>query len=176
MIDIKKEHYIDTIIYSIDKINGRLKKKFINIKIGYILYKDFKEESPTKLTKNSPYNIIIPLSSGLISIKDLQFEGGYDYAEDWATAYYTISQLNLSNYQDNIIVHICDSSAHGRRFSDYDDNNDQEKLLIEALKKCSEKKLNLGKKESLKHLSDKFSILILSASLIFATPKSVRRT
>lgn len=133
----------------IKKANESLKILYGNsIKFGFVFYKDYEPyKKPNQLKLNNDYIKIENLSDKCFSDsffpKFTFFEGGYDYAEDWATAYYTISQLNLSNYQDNIIVHICDSSAHGRRFSDYDDNNDQEKLLIEALKKCSEKKLKI---------------------------------
>ena len=41
----------------------------------------------------------------------------------------------------NIVIHITDSSAHGSSFSDYDNNDEDEKLLINALKECREKNI-----------------------------------
>ena len=89
---------------------------------------------------------VIKPSSKIFFIEDsleVEFEGGYDYAEDWANAFYEISNLNLDYNSENIIIHFCDSGAHGHRFSDYDNNNEQENLLIQALDYCSNKKFKI---------------------------------
>ena len=68
-------------IYLLQKINNYLMKKFINMKIGYVLYKDFenyKEYDPNKYIK-----IFLPSKLNIDIPKDLEFSGGNDYSEDW---------------------------------------------------------------------------------------------
>lgn len=126
------------IINSIKNINDSLKSLYKNIHFGFVLYKDFLvEESSLKLNQ-SHIKVYPPSESSFIN-EEISFIGGYDYAEDWANAYYEISQLKLNDKYENIIIHFCDSGAHGKRFSDYDFKNKQENLLIQALNFCSDK-------------------------------------
>ena len=123
----------ESFIYSLPKINQKLKEKFTKIKIGYVLYKDINYKLYNFITiyKPSKSNINIP--------KDLEFSGGYDYSEDWGLPIYNIGKI-VNEYEQNIVIHICDSNAHGTRFSDYDKRNEEEEeVLIKALKKCNDK-------------------------------------
>jgi hypothetical protein len=43
----------------------------------------------------------------------------------------------------NIVIHICDSGAHGQMFSEYCNRNELENSLVQALKKCSENKIKI---------------------------------
>ena len=151
----------------INHLNQSLKEIYKNISFGYVFYRDFhdnEEKSKTlklnlehiKVHEPSPSNDYIPMNyftylpNGCVIIDNvldqsytLRFEGGYDYAEDWANSYYEISQLKVNVKYENIVIHICDAGAHGKRFSDYDYNKEQEKLLIDALKLCSLKKFKI---------------------------------
>ena len=129
------------IVYSLKTINDKLKSEFKNIQFGFVLYKDFDNE-PTSLKLNQSHIKVYPPSKESFINDEINFIGGYDYAEDWANAYYEISQLELGN-NENIIIHFCDSGAHGKRFSDYDYKNKQENLLIRALKFCAEKNFKI---------------------------------
>ena len=125
-------------IYFLPNINIELKKIFINMKIGYAFYKDYKTYDLNYYLKKikiyfpSRYNIGLP--------KELEFSGGYDYSEDWAFSIYKIGEISKES-EGNIIIHICDSNAHGSRFSDYDNKNDQENILIQALQLCKAKNI-----------------------------------
>ena len=142
------------ILNNIEKINISLKERYPNMIFGYVFYRDFiYSKSNTlqlnlphiKIFKSSPLNYQIPNDFNFVRnyTSALKFEGGGDYAEDWANAYFEISQFNIDINYENIVIHFCDSGAHGHKFSDYDDNNEQEKLLVEALKKCSLKKIKI---------------------------------
>ena len=128
----------ETFIYSLEKINSELAKKFINIKIGYVLYKDFKDKKENDPNKH--IKIHMPSNLNIKIPKDIVFSGGYDYSEDWAISIYYISVI-ANQFEENIVIHICDSNAHGARFSDYDNNNDQEEILIKALLGCITKNI-----------------------------------
>ena len=133
------------IIYSLEDLNQELINVYGNIKIGYVLYKDYLNENNNILKSGQSHIKIIEPSSELINIQeneDFKFEGGDDFAEDWANPINAISQLNLGTF-GNIVIHICDSGAHGHRFSDYCNKNDQEKLLIEALNNCQKNKIKI---------------------------------
>lgn len=129
------------IVYSLKDINDKLKSEFKNIQFGFVLYKDFDDEPLSLKLNQSHIKVYPPSKEGFIN-DEINFIGGYDYAEDWANAYYEISQLELGN-NENIIIHFCDSGAHGKRFSDYDYKNKQENLLIQALKFCAEKNFKI---------------------------------
>ena len=133
------------LIFTIDEINIELKDIYKDIEIGYVFYKDFKSNKNNQLKTGQSHITVINLSSELINIKDnskLKFDGGDDYAEDWANSLYEISKLDLKG-TENIIIHICDSGAHGNKFSDYCKKNEQENLLVEALKLCSQAKIKI---------------------------------
>ena len=68
-------------------------------------------------------------------------QGGGDLAEDWAGGYDIALNKNKIKWREGIkfIIHICDSSAHGKLFSkDYDDNHKEEKYEIDLIKKIEE--------------------------------------
>ena len=128
----------EVFIYLLPKINNYLMKKFINMKIGYVLYKDFenyKEYDPNKYIK-----IFLPSKLNIDIPKDLEFSGGNDFSEDWANSINKIYELTEKN-EENIVIHICDSNAHGAKFSDYDTNNNEEIILIKALEQCKTKNI-----------------------------------
>ena len=132
----------NTLIVSIINLNYKLQKEiYEDIYFDYVLYKDFQGKGENKLLLNQNHIKIIKLSSKIEKI-NIDFNGGYDYAEDWANPLYEISQFVL-NTDENIVIHLCDAGAHGKRFSDYCNKNDQENLLIQALKFCSEKKVKI---------------------------------
>lgn len=112
------------IIYSLKNINDTLKSQFKNIQFGFVLYKDFYFE-PSSLEQYQSHIKVYPPSKVSFINDEINFIGGYDYAEDWANAYYEISQLKLNYNYQNIIIHFCDSGAHGEKFSDYDHKNKQ---------------------------------------------------
>ena len=130
------------IIYSLKNINDTLKLQFKNIQFGFVLYKDFYFE-PSSLELYQSHIKVYPPSKASFIYDEINFIGGYDYAEDWANAYYEISQLKLNHNCQNIIIHFCDSGAHGEKFSDYDHKNKQEILLFRALELCAKKNLKL---------------------------------
>ena len=107
-----------------------------------MLYKDFYIE-PFSLELNQSHIKVYPPSKASFINDEINFIGGYDYAEDWANAYYEISQLELIYNFQNIIIHFCDSGAHGDKFSDYDYKNKQEILLFRALELFAKKNLKL---------------------------------
>ena len=128
------------IINSISDLNQALIDNYPKAKIGYVLYKDIEDT----ININGNINIIEPSSDSInIKLKDIiKFEGGDDFAEDWVSPINAISQLNL-DLNGNIIIHICDAGAHGKRFSDYCNKNKFEKSLINALEKCSKKNIKI---------------------------------
>ena len=132
------------LIYSIEELNQQLINIYDNINIGYVLYKDFISENINILKTGQTHIKIIPPSSEQINIQDnenFNFEGGNDYAEDWANPLNEISQMKLGD--KNIVVHICDSGAHGNRFSNYCKKNEQEDFLVNALNNCSKKDIKI---------------------------------
>ena len=133
------------IVYSLEDLNQELINEYGNIKIGYVLYKDYLNENNNILKSGQSHIKIIKPTPELINIQgneDFNFEGGDDFAEDWANPINDISHLNLGK-SGNIVIHICDSGAHGHRFSDYCKKNNQEKLLIEALNNCQKNKIKI---------------------------------
>ena len=131
-----------SIIESFKSINESLKKEYQNIQFGFILYKDF-DLPKDSLELNQRHIKVYPPSKDSFLKEEIIFYGGNDFAEDWANAYYELSQLVLDKKYQNIVIHFCDAGAHGKKFSDYDDKNNQEKLLIQALNKCAEKKFKI---------------------------------
>ena len=141
------------ILNNIEKINLSLKEKYPNVIFGYVFYRDFINHKSRILKLNLPHIKVFKSSPSNYNIPDdnfvrnsefsLKFENGGDYAEDWANSYYEISEFDINSNYENIVIHFCDSGAHGHKFSDYDDNNEQEKLLEEALKRCSLKKIKI---------------------------------
>jgi len=146
LIDITKSmNKYKNIIYSLEDLNKEIFNIYGNIKIGYVLYKDYLNGNKNILKSGQSHIKIIKPSSKLINIQgneDFNFEGGDDFAEDWANPINDISHLNLGKF-GNIVIHICDSGAHGKRFSNYCNKNDQEKLLIEALNNCIKNKIKI---------------------------------
>ena len=153
------------IIKSIAELNQEIVKNNGKVKIGYVLYRDFEpgthEKKDQDLNDNDNDNIIandnndINLSQSDIKIinpslelidivenENYNFESGGDFAEDWASPLNAISQLKLDK-SGNIVIHICDSGAHGQRFSEYCNRNELENSLVQALKKCSENKIKI---------------------------------
>jgi hypothetical protein len=132
------------IIYLIKEINISMKKKYANIKFGYVLYRDFENGNFQKKLGTYNHIEIIQLNQDdILPESKIEFKGGEDWAEDWANAYYTVSQIDFSGVKENIIIHICDAGAHSNFFSDYDDHNEQEDLLKEALTECHKKNLKI---------------------------------
>ena len=71
-----------------------------------------------------------------------EVQGGGDAPEDWAGGYeIALYKINWRN-GIRIIVHICDSPAHGAKFSKYCDDNHKEeyyeKKLEDLIKKCAD--------------------------------------
>ena len=142
-------------LLKIEKSNELLKEKYIKASFGYVFYKDYYSLKYQTLALNHDHIKVIPPSSLNVKIphsdyifkhinrKKFNFLRGDDYAEDWANPLYEISELKLVENYQNIVIHICDSGAHGYRFSDYDENNEQENLLIEALTTCATKKIKI---------------------------------
>ena len=128
------------IIYSIKDVNISMKKKYSNIKFGYVLYRDFENDNfQNKLGIYNHIEIIQLNSNDVLPESKIKFEKG----EDWANAYYAVSQIDFNGVKENIIIHICDAGAHSNCFSDYDEHNEQEYLLKMALKECNKKKLKI---------------------------------
>ena len=132
----------ESIIKSFKSINDSLKKEYQNIQFGFILYKDF-DIPQDSLELNQGHIKVYPPSKDSFLKDKIIFEGGNDFAEDWANAYYELSQLVLDEKYQNIVIHFCDAGAHGHKFSYYDDKNNQEKLLIQALNKCAKKNFKI---------------------------------
>ena len=157
-LSMKRYEYI---IKSIADLNQEIVNNNGKAKIGYVLYRDF--EPGTSENKNQDLNDnvidndnndmnliqsdvkVIDPSSELIDIvenENYSFESGGDFAEDWASPLNAISQMKLGK-SGNIVIHICDSGAHGQRFSEYCNKNELENSLVQALKKCCENKIKM---------------------------------
>ena len=137
--------YKNFIIDSISGINKELINKCKkNIKIGYVLYKDYKKKNAKETSIFSDHaKIYLPSKMNLNLPKDIEFSGGYDYGEDWLAPINKISELT-NEKEINIVIHIADSNAHGARFSDYElpeEENNEAMFLIEALKQCQKKQI-----------------------------------
>ena len=138
---IKYENFINYI----PSLNKELKKNFTDIKIGYILYKDYLKDNNKFIKLNENIETYKPSSEDIIILENINFSGGYDYAEDWGNPINKISQICNEN-EENIVFHITDSNTHGSMFSDYDITNTkeekkEEQFLIKALKNCSSKQI-----------------------------------
>ena len=139
------ESYINATINNcidiIEKINFNYykEKKF---KYGAIFYRD-----PIDC-KDKDFHSFFPMSFNRIEfqnkIKSVIAQGGGDYAEDWNGAYeIALNQMNWTNEKSNkIIIHIADSSAHGKEFIEpgIKDSHDEEgpkfiKTIEEVAKK-----------------------------------------
>ena len=134
----KNRHIIDWI----KDINEGLKLEYKNIQFGFVLYKDF-ICPPSHLILNQDHIKVYSPSKKSFIDENIIYNGGYDYAEDWANSFYEISQLKLDKNYQNIVIHFCDSGAHGKKFSDYCYINSQEELLKKALEYCAEKKIKI---------------------------------
>ena len=151
------------LIESIAELNQEIVNNYGKVKIGYVFYRDFESETSENKDQDLNDNVInndndnndknitqsdikvINPSSQLINIienENYNFESGGDFAEDWASPLNAVSQLKLGK-TGNIVIHICDSGAHGQRFSEYCNRNEFENSLIQALKKCSENKIKI---------------------------------
>ena len=134
------------IIQNINSINKSLKEIYKNIIFGYVLYRDYSDDKieHIKIIQSDASNFNIPNNSfSFEKNMCLYFIGGGDYAEDWANPLNEISKLDLEYNYENIIIHLCDAGAHGNRFSDYCQKNDEEKKLIDALKQCNTKRIKI---------------------------------
>ena len=137
------------LIENINNINQSLKEEYKNIIFGYAFYRDYSNTfhnniEHIEVLKSNASNFNIPQTPFVFEQKnDIYFKGGGDYAEDWANPLNEISKLNLNYNYENIIIHLCDAGAHGYRFSDYDNQKDEENKLIEALIQCSSKKIKI---------------------------------
>jgi len=71
------------------------------------------------------------------------YGGGGDGPEDWVGGYNIA--LNKMEWRDGIklIIHIADSGAHGTEFSTGDLHPDEGKKLIDLIKECVEKNINI---------------------------------
>jgi len=110
----------DNIIYLIDTTYSMKKyKNFIelfpiinedicnhhdNINIGYVFYKDY--NSNNKAHSYDHISIFLPSSNGIDIPQELEFSGGFDYAEDWANPIKKISEFILDKTTKNIVIHI----------------------------------------------------------------------
>ena len=128
----------ETFVYLLSNINNYLAKKFINMKIGYVLYKDF--EKNEEYDPSGHIKIFLPSKVNINIPKDLEFSGGNDFSEDWGNSINKICELAQKD-EENIVIHICDSNAHGTKFSEYDTYNDEEIILIKALQQCKTKNI-----------------------------------
>ena len=132
---------IDNCIDIVEKINFNYykEKKF---KYGAIFYRD-----PIDC-KGQDIHSFFPMSFNKDDfqnkIKSVIAQGGGDYAEDWNKAYeIALNQMNWTNEKSNkIIIHIADSSAHGKEFIEpgIKDSHDEEgpkfiKTIEEVAKK-----------------------------------------
>ena len=132
------------IILLIKEVNISMKNKYSKIKFGYVIYRDFDESDFKKVLGIYSHIEVLNLNSDdFLPESKINFYGGGDWAEDWANAYYAISQINYKQTKENIIIHICDAGAHSTYFSYYDNHDEQENLLKEALEKCSSKNLKI---------------------------------
>ena len=164
-IAIKKDLFIDKmdIIYLIDStasmgeelknatnlsINNAnyLYKNYPNIdfQFGFIYYNDH-------IDILSDFNHFLDLTKGFSKIKKFcggwEMQCGGDLAEDWAGGYdIALKKIKWRNGK-RLIIHICDSPAHGKLFSkDYDDNHKEKKYendLIKNIKECANKNIEI---------------------------------
>jgi len=75
-----------------------------NINIGYVFYKDY--NSNNKTHSYDHISIFLPSSNRIDIPQELEFSGGFDYAEDWANPIKKISEFILDKTTKNIVIHI----------------------------------------------------------------------
>ena len=115
-----------------------------DFQFGFVYYND-----PIDVISeyNHYYNLTKDINQLGQYCDNCQNQGGGDMAEDWVGGY------NLSLYKikwrngKRIIIHICDSPAHGKKYSkDSDDNHKDKKFELELddmMKKCAEKNIEI---------------------------------
>ena len=133
-----------------------LNKKYLNydFQFGIIFYND-----PIDCQKDK--NDFFQLTKNIDGIKmfcdNWKNQSGGDGAEDWAGGYDIALNKILWRNGKKIIVHICDSPAHGRKYSKNTDDNHKEKKfekqLDDLMIKCAKNNfeiVGLFKKDSAK--------------------------
>ena len=115
-----------------------------DFQFGIIYYND-------PIDCNMDFNGFLELTKDIEEIKNFcnnwKTQAGGDGAEDWAGGY-SIA-LNKIKWRDGrkIVVHICDSPAHGAKFSKNSDDNHKgkefENELDDLIKRCAENKIEI---------------------------------
>ena len=125
------------------QIYNELSKNYsdFNFQFGAIFYRD-------KVDSKNDENEYFPLTTDMKALKNkiskIVPNGGGDSPEDWVEGYKIA--LNNMGWRDGgmkLIIHIADAGAHGEEFSEGDKHPEEGPKLIELIKKCVDKNINI---------------------------------
>ena len=126
----------------LDKLNENSKARNYDIKFGGVFYRD-PIDSKGDINDYQSLGDVNSLKNKMMSISAT---GGGDLPEDWVGGY-TIAldqaKMNWRPKSIKIIIHIADAGAHGERFSPGDRYNEYEYQLVELIKSCARKDINI---------------------------------
>ena len=115
--------------------------KGYNFHFGAVFYRD-KIDSPSD--KNEYFEFTDNMEDLKEKIGTVKAKGGGDEAEDWVGGYEIA--LNDMKWRENgikLIIHIADAGAHGKKFTNGDDHDDQEELLPPKIEECVKRNMNI---------------------------------
>lgn len=105
--------------------------------------KEFYSKHVDKSKYPEDQNVAIEFDGNIEKIMDelmkVECGGGNDDPEDWNGAIRCALNMNWRENSKKCIIIISDANAHGKRFCGYDNHNDEEDKLIEAVEKLAEK-------------------------------------
>ena len=142
----------------LNKLNENPKVKSYDIRFGGVFYRD-PVDCPDDKHDYQPLGTVFDLKNkmdiifpdvkgahGVVKVKGVY--GGGDIPEDWYGAYdLALSEkMGWRESSHKIIIHIADAGAHTLRFSEIDKRHNDliyENGLVELIKKCAERKINI---------------------------------
>lgn len=125
-------HLINSIQNTFNNISQKSRFKYPNtyFRFGAVVYYNLIESQRT-YGKDKQYPIILDLTDSFEEVQEFFNDiaingGGNNYANDWACGYHAISdRISWEKKSERIIIHICDSPAHGKYFTiDQDHSRD----------------------------------------------------
>ena len=126
----------------LDKLNENKKLKNYDIKFGGVFYRD-PVDSKEDIHEYQPLGSVENLKTKMMSIVA---KGGGDEPEDWAGSYKIVLDKEIMKWREKsikIIIHIADTGAHGKRFTDNDKYNEYELQLVNHIFMCANEKINI---------------------------------
>jgi hypothetical protein len=162
----------DLVIKIFNELTIKFKEKNLDFQFGFVYYGD--ELAGKKYRKNYNYkengyfDLTCDMKKLQKNISTVKPDGGWGEHADWVAGYDLA--LNKIKWRDGtkLIIHIADDGAHGEEFSKGDKFPEQGDILIDKIKECVNRNINIigfkiGKDpeqsfEKLKEINDEYKI------------------